>query len=174
MALESQRRCADVEACVLEAEEEEDTLDEVTVDHRRYTPFKAVMDSGAGEHVCGAKCAPTIPIRPSAGSRRGQRYVAANGGRLPNEGEQYMRMWTTEGTEADMIYQVAEVKRPLCSISRLCDRGNRVIFGSGGGVIHNLRTGNVTPFSREGGVYVLETLVDSESGQPTGFHRLGY
>ena len=162
-----------LETYVLEEEEDEDTLDNFVDDARRMVPFKTVMDSGAGEHCCGPRCVPNLPIRPSAGSKRGQHYVAANGGRIANLGEQYMKMFTEDGAEADMVYQIAEVKRPLCSISRLCDRGNRVVFGKSGGLIHKLRSGQVTRFPREGGVYVLETMVDTAPEKPAGFTRPG-
>ena len=54
-----------------------------------------------------------------------------------------------------MTYQVAEAKKTLCPVGKLCDRGNRVIFGKMGGVIQNMHNGSVTPFRREGGIYVM-------------------
>ena len=109
-----------------------------------------VMDSGAAEHVASRLMAPHGPIRPSAGSRRGQRYVAANGCRMANEGEQTLEVVTEDGGAADMTFQITQVKKPLCSVARLCDRGNRVTFGRSGGVIHNIKTDRVTPFRRRG------------------------
>ena len=41
-------------------------------------------------------------------------------------------------------------------MGEMCDRGNRVLFGRGGGVIQNLKTGEITPFRREGGIYALD------------------
>ena len=67
-----------------------------------------------------------------------------------------------------MTVQVAEVKRPLTSVGRICDRGNRVIFGRGGGVVQNLRTGNITKFRRDGGIYVLDMWVDRMNKHPFG------
>ena len=46
------------------------------------------MDSGAARNVMPRKMVrDQSRIRPSEGSRRGAHYVAANNGRIPNEGE---------------------------------------------------------------------------------------
>ena len=37
-------------------------------------------------------------------------------------------MVTSEGNWAQATFQVAEVTRPLCSVSKMCDKGNRVVF----------------------------------------------
>ena len=73
-----------------------------------------------------------------------------------------------------MTYQIADVKRPLCSVAKLCDRGNRVIFDYKGGAVQNLRTGNVTRFRRDGGIYVLDLWPDQkEEHFPAVFTRQG-
>ena len=62
---------------------------------------------------------------------------------------------TDDGTETEVLFQLADVSCPLTSVSQICDHGNRVIFGRGGGVIMNLETGQEVPFQRQGGVYAL-------------------
>ena len=52
------------------------------------------------------------------------------------------------------------VQRALFSVAKITDRGNRVVFGRGGGVIHNLNTDALTPFKRVGGIYALDLWVD--------------
>ena len=66
-------------------------------------------------------------IRESAGSKAGVHYVAANGGRIPNEGEWDLNFQTTEGNAEDMTFQVAEVNKALCAVSYLVDKGYRVV-----------------------------------------------
>ena len=66
-----------------------------------------------------------------------------------------------------MTIQITDgVKRALFSVAKICDRGNRVIFGQGGGVIHNLATQQLTPFRRTGGIYALDLWVNTQ-----GFRR---
>ena len=135
----------------------------------RYIKFSSVMDSGASDHVVSRNVIPEVPVRPSAGPRRGQIYSAAGGKGIPNEGEQELPLVTNDGCPATLVYQVAEVRRPFCSIARLCDRGNRVVFGRGGGVVQNRRTGRCTPFQRDGSIYVLDLWFDTQ----TPFRRRG-
>ena len=61
------------------------------------------------------------------------------------------------------VFQVADVTRPLLSVARLCELGNRVLFGKNGGVIKNMRTGNETKFTRRDGIYTFVMWVPSPS-----------
>ena len=129
----------------------------------RYVHVPAVVDSGASDHCINRAVAPEVPIRSSPGSRRGQVYSAAGGKGIHNEGEQELPLVTDDGLAAPLVFQVAEVRKPLCSVARLCDRGNRVIFGRGGGVVQNLHNGTCTRFKRQGSIYMLDFWLDSEA-----------
>jgi hypothetical protein len=128
------------------------------------------MDSGAADHVTNRDTVPHVPIRPSPGSKRGQKFISATGSKAANEGEQQLQGYTAQGDEADMIMQITDVKKTLFSVPKICERGNRVIFGRGGGVIHNLATNKLTPFPKVGGIYCMDLWVPKNtSGE--GFHR---
>ncbi len=79
-------------------------------------------------------------------------------------------MMTGEGNPAEATFQVADVTRPLCSVTKICDRGNRVIFDNKGGYIENLATGVQTRFCRQNNVYVMEMYLEEEMAAP-GFTR---
>ena len=70
------------------------------------------MDSGAAESVAPPSMAPKVSIDESPGSKRGQHYVSASAGRLPDMGQQLLKMQTNEGRDAKMVYHIAEVSRP--------------------------------------------------------------
>ena len=115
---------------------------------------------------------PNAPIRPSAGSRRGQKYTSASKHKLPNLGEQLLDAATDEGTYSQVLYQIADVSRPLTSVSAICEMGNRVVFGRSGGVIVNLATGQETAFTKKDGIYLLSLwLHDGEHTGTEGFSR---
>ena len=137
---------------------------------KKWAKLEAVVDSGAAESVAPAAMAPWVPARPSEGSKRGQCYMSANGAKLPNLGEKHFSMVTTEGNLAEATFQVAEVTRPLCSVTKICDRGNRVVFDSQGGFVENLATGVQTKFLRQNNVYVMEMYVE-EPANTSGFAR---
>ena len=60
------------------------------------------------------------------------------------------------------VFQLADVERPLVSVARLVDAGNRVYFGPTGGHIAHLATGRKLPLVREGNSYVLDMEVEEE------------
>ncbi len=99
------------------------------------------MDSGAAESVAPPSMAPQVSIDEAPGSKRGQHYVSASAGRLPNMGQQKLRVQTNEGRDALVLYQIAEVSRPLAAVSQTCDNGNWVVYTPPGGFIWNLKTG---------------------------------
>lgn len=70
-----------------------------------YVKVVSVVDSGAAENVSSRDIAPDVPVRTSEGSRRGQHYVTANGGRVANEGEQRLEVVTEEGGVTNMTFQ---------------------------------------------------------------------
>ena len=58
-----------------------------------------------------------------------------------------------------MHFQLAEVDRPLISVARLVDAGNRVVFGPTGGFIAHVATGRKVQLVRDGNVYLLDMRV---------------
>ena len=61
-----------------------------------------------------------------------------------------------------MHFQLAEVGRPLISVARLVDAGNRVVFGPTGGFIAHAATGRRVQLVRDGNVYTLDMHVTPE------------
>ena len=142
----------------------------ISVDpNTRCRRVKSVMDSGASDCCAPPELAPEVPIEESAGSRRGQKYSTAGGKSLENLGQKTVQMVTNGGDPTLGTWQMVEVMRPLTSVKKVCDRGNRVIFGSGGGIIQNIYTGEEIPFGVEDGIYVLDLwLPPEEDGQVRG------
>ena len=66
---------------------------------------------------------------------------------------------------------MAEIQKPILSVSTLTAMGNVVAFTRYGGTITNLRTKRKLAFKRRGGVYVLEVLVAPGTGGPKGGTR---
>ena len=132
--------------------------------------MEAVVDSGAEESVAppGFFAAPVVP---SAMSKVGGKYRAANGTRIRNLGQQKVAFITAEGHKCEMPFQVAEVERPLVSVAQLTSAGNRVILNEQGGQIANVKSGKTIELARRGGVYLL--LMSVGVGAVSGFPRQG-
>ena len=128
-------------------------VDGYTEDHGEWTRISAVMDSGACAPVAPPDMLPEFPILPNAASRAGVSFSAANGDPIKRHGEQRVEVVTDNGVPTEILFQLCDVTRPLVSISHICDKGNRVIYGRSGGIILNLETGAEVPFYRHGAVY---------------------
>ena len=141
------------------------------MEDRGWNKVKVIMDSGAAESVCPRSMAPQFIVHDSIARRAGVYYTSANGGKIMNLGEQHVPVCLSNGARTIATFQVADVSRPLMSVSKLCEMGSRVIFGADGGVILNLRSGEVTPFVRDEGVYTFEMWIPPLSESPFGRPR---
>ena len=87
------------------------------------------LDSGAADNVMPRRLLRgKSKVRASEASRQGVHYVAANGARIPNEGEADFLFRTREGQPFSWLFQVAEVNKILASVSALVATGHRVVF----------------------------------------------
>ena len=143
----------------------------MATEDKGWTKVKVIMDSGAAESVCPRTMAPQFPIQDSLGSRAGVYYTSANGGKIMNLGEQQVPVCLSNGARTIATFQVADVSRPLMSVGKMFEMGNRVIFGANGGVILSLQTGQVTLFIKDEGVYTFEMWIPPLSESPFGRPR---
>ena len=120
------------------------------------------IDSGAAESVMPKSACADYPILP--GEWTGSQYGTADGGVITNLGERTLVMDLQGGTTRGMLFQVGDkVTKPLGAVSRIADRGNRVVFEAGYGFIENIKTHDRTYFQRKDDVYSLEALVRPHS-----------
>ena len=93
-------------------------------------------------------------------------------------GQQMLHVQTNEGRDATVVYQIAEVSRPLTAVTATCDSGNWVVYTPQGGFIINCETGRRTHFERNGGIYELDLWMRDESNRgidyASDFPRQGY
>ena len=105
--------------------------------------------------------------------------MAANDGRIPNEGEYDFSFSTAECTPEVMTFQIAEVNKALGSISYLVDNGYRVVFdkdpASGRDMSCMIHKGSnrVSRFRRDRNVWVLDAVVSKDNLSETPFQRRG-
>ena len=128
-------------------------------EYQGYTLVEVAVDSGAAASAIPERCLPDHPVRPSEGPRNGVHYLAANGGRIPNQGEMVFEFLTKERHRGHIAFQVADVKRPLLAVSTLTKAGYDVTFGPGGGQVVNRGSGKRMSFAKCDGIYVLELLI---------------
>ena len=113
-----------------------------------------VAGSGAEETVAPPGLLPGRIVK-SPMQRAGGRYRAANGSRIPNLGQQDVSFKTPEGHGCSLRSQVADVARPLISVSQLSKTGHKVEFESAQGFYHPKAVGQADP-TPAGGRRLLE------------------
>ena len=108
-----------------------------------------VLGSGAADSVCSKEMCPQLGIEDSDASRAGVFYTSANGGKFYNLGQMHVPIALGNEARTLATFQVADVSRPLMSVSKVCEMGNRVVFGANGGYIMNLTIGAATQFVKK-------------------------
>ena len=131
----------------------------------------SVVDSGAAESVIPEKVADWIPLEASLGFQRGTTYTSASGQVIANLGARTVHGMTNENLEVSAVYQVCAVNKPLSSVRRITEAGNRVVFEQDGGYILNYETQSVTPIRMENGVYVWDLWISAPADRVEGFTR---
>jgi hypothetical protein len=132
-----------------------ETLEVSAFDENQKQKIRFTVDSGAAETVCRKTDAEDFPII-LGGNESMTKYIMPNGEIVENDGEKHLKVKTAEGEKFIVRTQLTDVRKPLMSVSKVCDEGNRVIFEENGGFIENKKSGQRTNFLREGNVSVLE------------------
>ena len=136
----------------------EETNEILAVDEYREIDIEVMLDSGCCKHVMDAEDAPGYTVMPSAGSRRGQNFIVGNGQRIPNEGEVHLSLLAPAGgdeqTPVQSVFQIAEITRPLMSVSQICDQGYACVFTKDGAEVMDDDRNIVARFERSNGLYV--------------------
>jgi len=125
--------------------------------------LELTVDSGAAETICPASAAKGIPTEPGEKFRMGASYTCASGKPLPNLGEKRCDAYFGDSpTMRGLRMQVADISRPLLSVSRAVDSGCRVVFDQGWSYIEDKGTGEKTSLVRKGGLYVVDSWVKAK------------
>jgi hypothetical protein len=132
---------------------------------------EAIVDSGAVHSVTPPKLFPGR-MTSSPWSRAGRGYRAANGTGIKNLGQVDVPFCTAEGHKCQIPFQVAEVEKPLLSVTHLTAAGNRVELGHTDGRVVNLKTGRSIALERRNGTYIMKMFV-ADAAAPAPFRRQG-
>ena len=129
------------------------------------------LDSGACCHVMAADDAPGYAVQDLPGSRRGQNFIVGNGERVPNEGQISVNIEADLGggetNQLRSVFQVADLMRPLMSVSQICDQGFKCVFTEAHALVMNVEGQTMCKLDRQSGLYVAKLRL----GQPEPFVR---
>jgi hypothetical protein len=129
------------------------------------TWVKIAIDSGAAESVCPKDWAQQFKVVECKPGQT-QNFVNASGGQIKHYGEKKVALQTGEKKRIiGMPFQACDVKRPLASVKKICEKGNIVQFGPtvNDNFIMSVTTGEKIWLSVEKGQYVMEAALVTES-----------
>ena len=114
-----------------------------------------------------------MKIWPSIQSENHFSYEVANGEEIPCLGERRLAIWTEGSTmPRAMAIQVADVHKPLLSLSRCADAGYEACLGKDYGCLFDTANGDVIPMERRGNLYFLKMWVQPiDPASPFGGQR---
>jgi hypothetical protein len=101
---------------------------------------------------------------------RGASFTVGNGARVPNEGQVSLNLEanTGQGTELiNSVFQVAELNRPLMSVSQICGSGYKCVFEKDHAMVIAQSGEPVCKFVEDRGLYVATFRLKA----PTPFRR---
>ena len=140
------------------------------VGDEEWVKVEVAVDSGATETVMDERTlAGVIDITESPAMKRGVTYEVADGATIPNLGERKFLGVSEEGVARGMTAQVCAVNKTLMRVSKLVNKGNRVVFEEEGSYIEDKTTGEVTWMRQAGGMYYLDLWVSRRSSADAGF-----
>ena len=126
------------------------------------------VDSGAGDHVFAAVDAPGHVVTESPDARRGQKSKGAGGHVMDNEGQFVLEMLAPiedgQHNAVDVCWQIADVCRPLLSVSKICDKAQRTVtFDAKKAAVRDVKGRIVCVFQRKGNLYIGRMKVRNPS-----------
>ena len=156
--------------------------DEMIMTAEEEVDIYIAIDSGAVDHVASPSDLPgSIQVQPAEDGKV-RNFISASGDPIKNHGKADVSLINDDGTEVDSSFQVADVCRPLHSVSRVCDTDKEILFTKHGGVV--VPAGSLSRFlgsvralakyPRKGGLYVSKMKARNPKNRPSSsFTRPG-
>ena len=111
---------------------------------------------------------PGIQIIQNDLSQNGIQYEVANGESIDNLGEKRCQVMTIGSmSPKKIVFQIADVHKPLLSVTACSDMGYDCYLGKEGGSLRDRVTGEVIPLQRQGSLYTLRMWVRQWSESPS-------
>lgn len=116
--------------------------------------IELTFDSRACDTVLPLDMCPEIAVQESESQRKGLEYEVANGETIDESERQCMLMKVGTTNPKRTTFQVADVHKPLLSISKVSDAGFACHLNGMGGYLLDVYTGDKVPIMRRCTLYV--------------------
>ena len=121
---------------------------------------EVTVDSAADESVCQKGWGDMFELKEVQEGKE-MKLMSANGGKIAHYGRRDVTFEVEGENDTKLMgmgFQVSDVKKPLASVYRIVEKGNRVQFGPSvaDNFIQNVQTGEKVFMRRKGRSYVLD------------------
>ena len=125
----------------------------------------ALVDSGAVDNVLPKSVCTEYPLEATSKSQSGVGFKGANRSHIKHFGQWRFRVKTSGGSNMNTTWEVADVRKPLISASRLLERGHKLVPDEKPRV--QCKNGDTIPLERTGSLFAVRLWI------PKGFDRQG-
>ena len=130
----------------------------------KWAKVPVAMDSGSMANVTP----PTMfscTINETAASKAKESFHVADNSPIPNPGSQSVvgKSDSENPVTISVDFDVANITRPLGSVSKLVNKQNRVVFDEHDSYIENKKTGEKVPMREENGLFYLDIWTEIPS-----------
>ena len=122
----------------------------------------AFADSGAVDNVLPKSVCTEYQLKATSKSQSGVGFKGAN---VKPFGQRRFRVKTSAGSNLNTTWEVADVRKPVISASRLLERGHKLVLDEKLRMM--CKNGDTIPFERTGSLFAVRLWI------PKGFHRQG-
>ena len=142
-------------------------------EEQEFLEFECCLDTGSSVHAADRIDLSGFEVVESPGSKAGQKFQAAGGKLIHNEGQVQALMSPPGGqedTELQFCFQITKVTRPPLSVTKMTERGDLyVLCKKDEALILDKDNRTVARFVRKGGLYKAVMKVKNPRWRP--FHR---
>ena len=122
----------------------------------------ACVDSGAVDNVLPKSVCTEYLLEATSKSQNGVGFEGANGSPIKHHGQ---RRFRSAGSNMNTTWEIADVRKPLISASRLLERGPKLVLSEKPRI--QCKNGDTIPLERTGSLFAGRLWV------PKSFHRQG-
>ena len=135
-----------------------------------FLEVEMTLDTGATVHAMDILDLPGFAVQESPGSKAGQKFQAAGGKLIDNEGQVLITMLAPGmATELVCNVQIAKVTRPLLSVSKMTESGKvTVVCDKDKALVLDEKGKTVAVFEKKGGLYTAVMRIRNPKAQPFG------
>ena len=125
----------------------------------------AFVDSGAVDNVLPKSVCTEYAPEATSKSQSGVGFEGANGSHIKHHVQRRFRVKTSAGSNMNTTCEVADVRKPLVSASRLLEGGHKLVLDEKLRI--QCKKGDTVPLERTSSLFAARLWI------PKGFHRQG-